>query len=500
LAEAAERRSAKRLEGFVFRAYDRDSAAVRATLDNAVRAGFAKHIHAERRDLADLPARPTPRGLLAANPPYGERLGEAEELATLYALLGEKLKSGYVGWQAAVLTGNPPLGRSLMLKAKRTHTLFNGPIECRLLRFDVEPKHFVEKRVRGALPAVDAAARARPGAEMFANRLRKNVAALGPWARNEGIACYRVYDADMPEYAFSIDIYAPSVEAGAPRFAYVQEYAPPKTVDAAKARARRDEAFSVLPEVLDVPRQRVHVRTRRRQKRGAQYEKLAERGEFEVAQEGGLEFLVNFTDYLDTGLFLDHRPTRARIRELAAGKTFLNLFAYTATATVFAAAGGARATTSVDLSATYLDWARRNLERNGFDDFERHRLVQADVLAWLEEPPRERYDLIFLDPPTLSRSKRMAKELDVQRDHVELIRATLLKLAPAGLLIFSTNFRKFRLDEAGLADLAVADVTPATIPKDFARNPRIHRCFEIRVPVGAAKAPRPVLSLVKRGG
>jgi 23S rRNA (guanine2445-N2)-methyltransferase / 23S rRNA (guanine2069-N7)-methyltransferase len=275
----------------------------------------------------------------------------------------------------------------------------------------------------------------------------------------------------------------------------VQEYAPPKTIDVEKARARRAEAFSVLPEVLDVPRERTYVRTRRQQKRGAQYEKLAERGEFEVVTEGGLELLVNFTDYLDTGLFLDHRPTRARLRELAAGKSFLNLFAYTATATVFAAAGGARATTSVDLSRTYLDWAQRNLERNGFGDDKRHRLLQADVLAWLEERERERYDLIFLDPPTLSRSKRMAKELDVQRDHVELIRSALLKLAPNGLLIFSTNFRKFRLDEQGLAGLTVDDVTLATIPKDFARDPRIHRCFEIRVPQGAAKVPRPVLSL-----
>jgi 23S rRNA (guanine2445-N2)-methyltransferase / 23S rRNA (guanine2069-N7)-methyltransferase len=302
----------------------------------------------------------------------------------------------------------------------------------------------------------------------------------------------------MPEYALSIDIYAASPAPDAPRFAYVQEYAPPATVDVAKARARREEAFSVLPDVLDVPRERVHVRTRRKQKGGAQYEKLGEHGEFQVAGEGGLELLVNFTDYLDTGLFLDHRPTRARIRELAAGKTFLNLFAYTATASVFAAAGGARATTSVDLSHTYLDWARRNLTRNGFGDEKRHRLLQADVLSWLEERQAERYDLIFLDPPTLSRSKRMAKELDVQRDHAALIRSTMLKLAPNGLLIFSTNFRKFRLDEAALADLDVADVTPATIPKDFARNPRIHRCYEIRVAAGAVKAPRPVLSLGKR--
>jgi 23S rRNA (guanine2445-N2)-methyltransferase / 23S rRNA (guanine2069-N7)-methyltransferase len=165
---------------------------------------------------------------------------------------------------------------------------------------------------------------------------------------------------------------------------------------------------------------------------------------------------------------------------------------------VFAAAGGARSTTSVDLSRTYLDWARRNLDRNGFDDAVRHRLLHEDVLAWLERRSPERYDLIFLDPPTVSRSKRMEQELDLQRDHVALIRATLLKLAPGGLLLFSNNFRKFKLDTAGLADLDVVDVTPATIPKDFARNPRIHQCFEIRVPPGAAKAPRPVLSLAPK--
>jgi 23S rRNA (guanine2445-N2)-methyltransferase / 23S rRNA (guanine2069-N7)-methyltransferase len=496
LTEAAERRAAARIDRVVLRAYDRDAGAVRATLDNATRAGFAKHVHAERRELADLPAAPTARGLLAVNPPYGERLGEGDALQQVYALLGEKLKTGYLGWQAAVLTGNPPLGRELMIRAKRTHTMFNGPIECRLLRFDIEPKYFEQKRVPGALPAFDTeAARARPGSAMFANRLRKNLASLGEWARKEGIACYRVYDADMPEYAFSIDIYAAAVDPSARRFVYVQEYAPPATIEPEKARARRAEAFSVIPEVLGVPRERAYLRTRRKQKGGAQYEKLGERGEFEVAGEGGLELLVNFTDHLDTGLFLDHRPTRARIRELAAGKTFLNLFAYTASVSVFAAAGGARTTTSVDLSRTYLDWARRNLDRNGFDDPARHRLLQEDVLAWLEQPPRERYDLIFLDPPTISRSKRMSQELDLQRDHVALIRATLLRLNPGGLLVFSNNFRKFKLDAEGLADLEVVDVTPATIPKDFARNARIHQCFEIRVPQGAVKAPRPVLTL-----
>lgn len=496
VAEAAERRSAgaERLAGLVILAYDRDAAAVRATLENAARAGLATCVHAERRELEALSGAPTSHGLVAVNPPYGERLGDIDTLAKLYALLGTKLRQGFVGWQAAVLTGNPPLGRELLIRAKRTHVMFNGSIECRLLRFDVDPKHFEAKHVPGALPKFDtSAARARPGAVMFANRLRKNLKSRREWARKEGISCYRVYDADMPEYAFSIDIYA-GAEEHAPRSVYVQEYAPPATVEAAKARARREEAFSVLPEVLDVAQERVHLRTRRKQKGGGQYAKHAERGELERVSEGGLDLYVNFTDYLDTGLFLDHRPTRARIRELARGKTFLNLFAYTGTASVFAAAGGARTTTSVDLSHTYLDWARRNLASNGFGDEARHRLIQADVLEWLEQPG-DRYDLIFLDPPTVSRSKRMASAFDVQRDHVALIRATLLKLAPQGLLIFSTNFRRFRLDAAGLEDVAITDVTAATIPKDFARDPRIHQCFEIRVDRTVAKRPREKLSL-----
>jgi 23S rRNA (guanine2445-N2)-methyltransferase / 23S rRNA (guanine2069-N7)-methyltransferase len=492
LDEASARRAAARTEHVVIRGYDRDAGAVRSALANVATAGFAAMIHVERRELGSLPDAPAPRGLVAANPPYGERLGEQRELVEVYADLGRALREHHLGWQAAVLTGNPPLGRELGLKAKRTHTLWNGPIECRLLRFDVDAKHFEIKRERGALPVFDeAAARLRPGAAMFANRLRKNFKTLGSWARGAGVACFRVYDADMPEYAFSIDLYQGEVAPGAEypeRWAYVQEYAPPATVDVAKARARREEAFATIPEVLGIPRERVHLRVRRRQKGGAQYEKLDERGEFRTVAEGGLRFLVNFTDYLDTGLFLDHRPIRARIAALAKDKRFLNLFAYTCTASVLAAAGGAAATTSVDLSHTYLDWARRNFELNGFDDSDRHRLLREDVIDWLEAPVRERYDLVFLDPPTVSRSKRMDGELDVQRDHVELISATLRQLAPGGLLIFSTNFRKFRLDAEALAELDVRDVTSATIPKDFARDRKIHQCFEIRVRSATAAA------------
>jgi 23S rRNA (guanine2445-N2)-methyltransferase / 23S rRNA (guanine2069-N7)-methyltransferase len=491
LAEAEARRAPERLEPGRIRGYDRDARLLAEARDNARRAGLGERISFERRDLAGLPPATAGKGLVATNPPYGERLGEAEELRGLYTLLGERLREGYAGWEAAVLTGNPALGRGLGIHARRTHRMMNGPLECRLLRFTLEPAHFVTQREAGRPPVIDAdAARARPGATMFANRLRKNLEQLAKWARREAISCYRVYDSDMPEYAFAIDLYQSDPEGAAGRWLYVQEYAPPATVDRDRARARREEALSVLAEVTGLPAAAIYWRTRRPQKGSEQYQQLDERGERVVVSEGSLRFLVNFTDYLDTGLFLDHRPTRARIRAAAGGRRFLNLFCYTGTASVCAAAGGALATTSVDMSRTYLDWAQRNLEINGFRG-PAHRLVQADCLQWLEQDDGQRYDLVFLDPPTFSNSKRMQHEFDVQRDHVALIRATARRLAPDGSLLFSTNSRRFRLEAPALPGFAITDLTARTIPRDFARNPRIHQCYELRFD---ARASAPVAS------
>jgi 23S rRNA (guanine2445-N2)-methyltransferase / 23S rRNA (guanine2069-N7)-methyltransferase len=237
-------------------------------------------------------------------------------------------------------------------------------------------------------------------------------------------------------------------------------------------------ALAVIPLVLEVPDEQVYSKVRQRQKDRGQYEKLGETGEFHEVREGPARFLVNFTDYLDTGLFLDHRSTRALLRDLASGRHFLNLFGYTGTASVHAALGGALSTTTVDMSHTYLDWARRNFTLNGLDPA-RHRLIQGDALRWLEQRRSERYGLIFLDPPTFSRSKRMEDTLDIQRDHVALIRKTVDLLAPAGVLIFSTNYQRFKLDRESLGDLAVEDITRRTLPKDFERSPRIHQCFRI---------------------
>ncbi|HLD14374.1 MAG TPA: bifunctional 23S rRNA (guanine(2069)-N(7))-methyltransferase RlmK/23S rRNA (guanine(2445)-N(2))-methyltransferase RlmL, partial [Burkholderiales bacterium] len=375
----------------------------------------------------------------------------------------------FTGWHAAVFTGNPELGKHLGLRAQRMHKLYNGAIECKLLRFEITEQWFMRERA----PITDPA-KLGAGAEMFANRLRKDWKHFGRWAKRQEISCYRLYDADLHEYNLAIDVYE-----GEKRFVHVQEYEAPDTVEEHTAQKRLNQALTVIPLVLEIPPEQIFFKVRRRQKGRAQYEKLATTGAFHEVREGLCRLWVNFTDYLDTGLFLDHRLTRTMLGELARDKRFLNLFGYTGSATVHAALGGARSTTTVDMSWTYLDWAQRNLELNGIQS-PKHELVQADVLKWLKEPRDQKYDLIFLDPPTFSRSKRMDDTLDIQRDHVGLIRDTVALLAPGGMLIFSTNLRKFKLDREALADLKVEDITRRTIPPDFERNPRIHQCFRIQ--------------------
>ena len=316
---------------------------------------------------------------------------------------------------------------------------------------------------------------------MFANRLIKNLKRLRSWTLREGISCYRIYDADMPEYAFAIDRY----QSLAPEEAwlYLQEYAPPPDIEPEAARRRRGEVLASLPEATGVPPARIRLRTRRRTRRGAQYRRLGERGQFLVVMEADLRFRVNLGDYLDTGLFLDQRIVRARLRDAARGARFLNLFAYTGAASVYAAAGGAVSSTAVDLSRTYLEWARHNLALNGFDTTA-HACVQADCREWLKQAAHSgaRFELVFLAPPTFSNSKRMSGVLDIARDHAALIDDCARLLAPGGLIVFSTNAQRFRLDAALAGRYDVRDVSAATLPKDFERNPHIHRCYEVRPP------------------
>ncbi|MGH8202309.1 MAG: bifunctional 23S rRNA (guanine(2069)-N(7))-methyltransferase RlmK/23S rRNA (guanine(2445)-N(2))-methyltransferase RlmL [Steroidobacteraceae bacterium] len=482
-AEAKARCLADTQPTSIIRGQDRDPVAVRDARANAQRAGIGSWVQFEVQPLAyAAPARAV--GLLCTNPPYGVRLEDLDVARAIHRELGEVLRARFQGWQAAVLTGAPQLGMELGIRAARTHALWNGAIECRLLRMTVEAASL---RRPGSLAREDSPLRDTPGARMFANRLAKNLKRLRGWADKAGVSCYRVYDADMPEYAFAIDIYR-TVEPEE-TWLYVQEYAPPAEIEVEAVRRRRGEALAALPGAIGVAPERIKLRTRRRTARGEQYDKLDNRSDSHVVLEGGLQFIVNFDDYLDTGLFLDHRLTRARLREAAAGKRFLNLFAYTGAATIYAVAGGAAATTSVDMSRTYLDWAQRNLARNigsaprSAAGRPQHDFVQADCVEWLGDGARaaERYDLIFLDPPTFSNSKRMQGVLDVERDHAALIDACMRLLAPDGLLVFSSNAQRFRLDPALAERHAVRDVSAATLPRDFERNPRIHRCFEIRL-------------------
>jgi len=494
--EAQERCEAGLLKLPPIVGYDASPNAVRVAIENVERAKLHGHIHIERRELTDCTAPKTNSpGLVVVNPPYGERLGEIDELAGLYARLGEVLMEQCPGWEAAVFTGNLELGKRLGIRAWRTHPMDNGPIECRLLRIRLLSEWKMTVRPAPAALRVATPEDRSSGAQMFANRLRKNLKEIGSWARQEGIDCYRLYDADMPEYALAIDLY----HGQGKRWVHCQEYEAPSTIDHEKAATRLKESLAVIPEVLEVPQEQIFFKVRKRQKGKDQYERQNTEESFFEVQESGSTFFVNFTDHLDTGLFLDHRLTRTLIREQAKGKHFLNLYAYTGTATVHAAAGGALSTTSVDLSSTYLGWARRNLARNGFflsDTLPtrgtenpqtapaRHDFIIGDVLPWLKAATkiRRRYGLIFLDPPTFSRSKRMEGVLDLQRDYIELILAACALLEPEGTLLFSTHSRRFHMDRSELTRTGwvAEDISQKTIAPDFARNQRIHQCWSIR--------------------
>lgn len=456
------------------RGYEADPRLIQPGRNNVERAGLSGWVKIYQGELGSFEPRPdqNQKGLVISNPPYGERLGDEASLLYLYQNLGERLRQACLGWEAAVFTGAPELGKRMGLRSHKQYAFWNGALPCKLLLIKVQTEQFVtgERRARedDDEPANDAPQQARlsEGGQMFANRLQKNLKQLGKWARRDGIECYRLYDADMPEYAVAVDLYRDWV--------HVQEYAAPRSIDPDKAQARLLDALAAIPQALGVAQSRVVIKRRERQAGTKQYQRQAAQGQFMEVSEGGVKLLVNLTDYLDTGLFLDHRPLRLRLQREAVGKRFLNLFCYTATATAHAAKGGARSTTSVDLSKTYLDWARRNLSLNGFSD--KHRLEQGDVMAWLGED-RGEYDLIFIDPPTFSNSKRMEGVFDVQRDHVELLDLAMARLARGGVLYFSNNFRKFQLDESLVARYQVEEISAQTLDPDFARNPKIHRAW-----------------------
>lgn len=449
----------------VFTGCDSQAEVLRKAVANCDRAGLAEMIRFERQPVSALKAPMHAKGLVVCNMPYNQRL-QADP--ALYRETGDALRKQLPDWRAVLLCGSDELAFATGLRAKKKYEFHNGSLPCVLLL--VDPISVSKPERSEPKPLAD-------GALMVANRLHKNLKKFGKWAKHNDVHCYRVYDADLPEYAAAIDLYREA--DGAQRlFLHVQEYEAPPEIPEPDARRRFGELLQAVESVFALPRAQVAVKKRRRGKGGSKYGRMDETHDFIQVCEGRAVLWVNLFDYLDTGLFLDHRPLRLRLAAEARGKRFLNLFCYTASASVHAIKAGASASVSVDLSSTYLDWAEANFELNAIQGAA-HQLVKADVMEWLGNC-RQQYDLVFCDPPTFSNSAS-AEDFDVQKDHVALLRAIMNVMAPGGTCYFSNNFRKFKLDLEALSAFAVVeDISAQTIDLDFERNPKIHRCWKLR--------------------
>ena len=475
-ADALEQSTQSRAADIEIRGYDADISAVRRATDNIVRLGLESTVRIRCKSLSAL-TRPTHRelatGLLVMNPPWGERMGDASSLRHLYHSIGESISREFTDWTAAILTSDVSLGKAIGLRAHKRHRFQNGRLELHCLQFSLTADNEL-RALRDPEAALAKGTKAAPaalseGAQAVANRIRKNQRHLKSWRQREGVSCYRVYDADIPEYAVAVDVYEERI--------HVAEYAAPQDIPEEKAAKRLEEVLDAVQVVFKIAdRHEIALKQRRRQRGAEQYQRLKQEQTKRVVHESPVKALVNLHDYLDTGLFLDHRPLRCWIRDQAKGGHFLNLFSYTGVATLHAALGGAITSTSVDASSTYLKWFNENLALNGLSE-RQHRGVRADVRQWLSEDQR-RYDLIMVDPPSFSNSSGLP-DFDVQADHAELLALAMARLSENGTLYFSTNHRRFKIDDAITEHWQVSDVTAASIPQDFARNRRIHACFRL---------------------
>jgi 23S rRNA (guanine2445-N2)-methyltransferase / 23S rRNA (guanine2069-N7)-methyltransferase len=476
--EAAER-GRKGLENApLIRGFDHHEGTLERANQHIRQAQLTDVVTIVHQDLFTFEAEIPSKGLVAINPPYGKRMGQDEDLDKLYRQIGTVLKTQFAGWKAAVFTDDKSKGKVVGIRAHKIHSLFNGALPCKLLHFNVEENEFFhDYRLPRPIPAEERSEQSKG----FMNRLQKNLKQMSRWSKKESIDCYRLYDADLPDYSVAIDVYE-----GEKRWVHVQEYEAPKTIEEEKAKLRLREIISIIPEVLNVTLDEIFLKARRRQKGDSQYEKLGEQKNFHKVREGQCQFLVNFEDYLDTGLFLDHRPIRLKVASESQGKSVLNLFAYTGAVTVHAVQGGATRTVTVDMSKTYLEWAERNMHLNHLlqgDKARKHTFVQADCIKWLAQGGQvEKFDIVFVDPPSFSNSKRMADVFDVQRDHANTLRQSMRFLARDGVLYFSNNLRGFKLDADLLDEFIVTDITVESVPFDFRQRKHIHRCWELRHP------------------
>ncbi len=468
-------------------ASDYDVKAIQVARANAARAHVEDMIEFSHQSIDELTLEPdSSPSIIVSNPPYGERMESERGLASLYSDMGNGLRK-FAPARLHLISANPDLLHRLRLKRYFKKAVKNGPIECLLASFEItdieskfEPAVTDRKQdVKINQPEISDQEAITP----LLNRLQKNARRLRRWAKKNGISCYRVYDADLPEFSFALDVYQSEISPSM-HWYHLQEYQAPKTIDQDKAEARIEWAKQAVRQVFQIDDEMLFCKTRKRQRGKQQYQKQDNQGELFQVREGLASLLINLSDYLDSGLFLDHRLTRTRIFDAAMGKSVLNLFCYTASTSVQAALGGASRVLSVDMSATYLKWAKENHAVNQLVDESKYHYLRADVVELLENPGRfdleNPFDLIFLDPPSFSNSTKMRQTLDIQRDHACLIEGSMQLLAEDGLLIFSTNRRGFKLGNTLDSKYRFRDISRDTLPEDFKRRPGIHKCWEIR--------------------
>jgi len=443
---------------------DIDSRVIYTAQQNARTAKMQQFIEFSCKDINALNNSFGGPGTVLFNPPYGVRIGELPTLVENFALFGKKLKTQFLNWRIAILTGNVELLSMLKLASFKRYKFKNGPIDCQLALYNIDEKQSAkdESNPQADFEQKDSA---------FANRLIKNRKNLKNWVKKEQLECYRLYDADIPEYNVAIDIYG--------EYAVIHEYSAPSDIPVEKSAKRLQEVIYFTPKVLQIPTDKVVLKTRSKQKGKNQYEKVDKKNQSITVNEYGAKIKVNLWDYLDTGLFLDHRKTRQIIAQKSKNKSLLNLFAYTGSVSLQAALHGASSITTVDMSNTYLEWAQDNFSLNKLISH-KFQFIQADCLQWLKKN-EEQFDVVFIDPPTFSNSKRMGESFDVQRDHVDLITDGLKALAPNGELIFTNNKRNFKIDIDAMNSLGVTvkSLSELTRDKDFQRNKHIHNSWLI---------------------
>ena len=469
LVEEARERSRKGIEAAVRKGiqiigFDLDDRIVTIANENAQKAGFAdlvKVFHSNVQNLYN-PFTNENKITIVTNPPYGKRMGNFNELISLYTQIGAGFKHYFKGARAAVISTSAELLSCMRLHADKIYKLYNGELECQLRVFDInETETLTVKEEKNLAIATD-----------FSNRLKKNLAYMQKWAKNVNTNAYRVYDADVPEYAAAIDYYN--------GYYVIQAYKAPAKVNPRVAKRHELDMLSATVEVAGVSGDKVILKSREVMSGDRQYEKSEElRNEFITVNEDNALFKVNLYDYLDTGLFLDGRLIRKLIREKSQGKSVLNLFAYTCSASVAAALGGATRVVSVDMSKTYLNWGMDNFKLNSLS-LDNTDFIQADCLAWLSKDQEEKFDLIYIDPPTFSNSKRMESSFDVKRDHVQLLANLTRHLKDGGEVIFCNNMRGFVLDESiSEYGFSFENISEKTLPRDFARDKKIHTCYRL---------------------